>query len=52
VLGRAVATLADGLAASGDNTVRLNAGRLAPGVYVVAVETPAGRAARVFSVVR
>jgi hypothetical protein len=52
VLGRAVVTLADGFVPTGPHDIRLEAGRLAPGVYVVAVETTAGRAARTFSVVR
>jgi hypothetical protein len=52
VLGREVAVLVDGLVPSGRGEASLNAGRLAPGVYVVAVETSAGRAVRTFSVVR
>jgi len=52
VLGRKVASLADGPAPAGRREVTLDAGTLAPGVYVITVETPAGRAARTFSVVR
>jgi len=52
VLGRQVAVLADGPAPAGRRVAALDAGRLAPGVYVVAVETPAGRAARTFTLLR
>jgi hypothetical protein len=52
VLGREVAVLADGPAPAGRREASLEAGRLAPGVYVVAVETAAGRAARTLTIVR
>jgi hypothetical protein len=52
VLGREVAVLADGPAPAGRREAALDAGRLAPGVYVVAVDTPAGRAGRTFTVLR
>jgi hypothetical protein len=52
VLGREVAVLADGPAPAGRGEATLRAGRQAPGVYVVAVETPAGRAARTFTILR
>jgi hypothetical protein len=52
VLGREVAVLTDGLAPAGRGEAALAAGRLAPGLYVVAVETAAGRAASTFTVLR
>jgi hypothetical protein len=52
VLGRELVVLADGPAPAGRREAALDAGRLAPGVYVVALETPAGRAARTFTVIR
>jgi hypothetical protein len=52
VLGREAAVLAHGPAPAGRGEATLRAGRLAPGVYVVAVEAPAGRAARTFTVIR
>jgi len=52
ILGREVAVLADGPAPVGRREATLDAGRLAPGVYVIAVETAAGRAARTFTVMR
>ena len=50
VLGREVAVLTDGERPAGPLEARLNAGRLAPGVYVVQLE--AGTAARRLTVVR
>jgi hypothetical protein len=52
VLGRAVAVVADGPAGAGRHAATLDVAGLAPGVYVVAVETAAGRAARTFTVLR
>jgi hypothetical protein len=52
VLGRVVAVLAEGPAVAGRYEASVAGGSLAPGVYVVAVETAGGRAARTFTVLR
>jgi len=44
--GRLAATLADGFRAAGTQTARLRAGRLAPGVYWLRVETASTRSVR------
>ncbi len=52
VLGREVAVLVDGAQPIGPGEARLDASRLAAGVYVVVLTTPAGRATRTFTVAR
>ena len=51
-LGREVAVLADAPLGAGEHALALDAGGLAPGVYLVRVETTAGAAARPLTVVR
>ncbi|MEM0962526.1 MAG: right-handed parallel beta-helix repeat-containing protein [Bacteroidota bacterium] len=51
-LGRAVATLADGLRQPGVHTLALDASRLAPGVYAVVAEAGPERRVRTITVVR
>ena len=52
VLGREVAVLASGQRPAGDHRLSLSASALPPGVYVLALQTAAGRQARRFTVVR
>ena len=52
VLGRQVAVLADGERAAGEHAVALDAGRLAPGVYVVRVTVGRETVARRVTVAR
>ena len=52
VLGRAVAVLADGEQAAGVHDVAFDAGRLAPGVYVVRLEAGREAVVRRVTVVR
>ena len=52
VLGRQVAVLADGEQAAGQYQARLDAGALAPGVYVLRLDGAGGRVARTVTVVR
>ena len=52
VLGRQVATLADGLMAAGPHEVRLNTGALASGTYVYRLTTPVGAQTRRMTVIR
>ena len=52
VLGREVAVLADGDRPGGEHRAVLDARALAAGVYVVVLDTEAGRASRTLTVVR
>ena len=51
-LGRRVAVLHDGPLAVGEHAFEIDAGRLAPGLYIVRTVTPTGSASRTLSVVR
>jgi hypothetical protein len=52
LLGRRVAVLAEGVMPAGHHTSRLEAGRIAPGVYVVRMTAADGGGAGTFSAVR
>jgi hypothetical protein len=52
MLGRRVEVVSEGHAPRGSFEVSFDAGRLAPGVYIVTIDAAAGRAARTFTVMR
>lgn len=52
VLGREVATVASGARSAGVHTEAVDTSRLAPGLYVVRVETPEGARTARFTVIR
>ena len=52
VLGRQVAVLAEGERASGEHEAALDASRLAPGVYLLVLESGGARAVRPVTIIR
>ena len=52
VLGRQVATIADGPMAAGDHSARFDAGSLSSGTYIYRLQTPVGMQTRRMTVVR